>query len=79
MGTRSSLLNPSDACDSSRTPLSYSSRGLYSRKSSTSFTGSTKSSSGLSSSRGASCHTVDLFFLFSQQFEPKYIKKRQMY
>lgn len=52
MGPRSSLLNPSDDCDSSRTPLSYSSRGLYSRKSSTSFTGSTKSSSGLSSSRG---------------------------
>ncbi|XP_035008651.2 E3 ubiquitin-protein ligase MARCH7 [Hippoglossus stenolepis] len=51
-GIRSGLLNASDDGDSKRAKLSYSNRGLYSRTSSTSVTGSTYSSSGLSSGRG---------------------------
>lgn len=51
---RSALLNPSDDGDPNRSPLSYSSRGLYSRKPSTLLTGSSQSSNGLSSGRGTS-------------------------
>ncbi|XP_069029964.1 E3 ubiquitin-protein ligase MARCHF7 isoform X1 [Embiotoca jacksoni] len=51
-GLRSGLLNASDDADSKRAKLSYSNRGLYSRTPSTSFTGSTYSSNGLSSARG---------------------------
>ncbi|XP_060923723.1 E3 ubiquitin-protein ligase MARCH7 isoform X2 [Limanda limanda] len=53
-GIRSGLLNASDDGDSKRAKLSYSNRGLYSRTSSTSVTGSTYSTSGLSSGRGLS-------------------------
>ncbi|XP_062235481.1 E3 ubiquitin-protein ligase MARCH7 isoform X1 [Platichthys flesus] len=53
-GIRSGLLNASDDGDSKRAKLSYSNRGLYSRTSSPSVTGSTYSSSGLSSGRGLS-------------------------
>lgn len=49
---RSGLLNASDDGDSKRAKLSYSNRGLYSRTASTSLTGSTYSSNGLSSGRG---------------------------
>lgn len=54
VGMRSALLNPSDDGDPNRSPLSYSSRGLYSRKPSTLLTGSSQSSNGLSSGRGTS-------------------------
>lgn len=60
MGTRSSLLNPADDCDPSRTSLAYGSRGLYSRKSSTPFAAASKSSGGLSSSRGTSTWSASL-------------------
>ncbi|KAI3377506.1 hypothetical protein L3Q82_008682, partial [Scortum barcoo] len=52
LGMRSVLLNAADDGDSKRAKLSYSNRGLYSRTASTSATGSTYSSSGLSSGRG---------------------------
>uniref|UniRef100_UPI0037E7C1FC E3 ubiquitin-protein ligase MARCHF7 isoform X2 n=1 Tax=Semicossyphus pulcher TaxID=241346 RepID=UPI0037E7C1FC len=52
LGMRSVLLNASDDGDSKRAKLSYSNRGLYSRTPSTSATGSTYSSNGLSSGRG---------------------------
>ncbi|KAM7424367.1 hypothetical protein PAMA_000624 [Pampus argenteus] len=50
-GMRTSLLNATDD-DSKRAKLSYTNRGLYPRTASTSVTGSTYSSNGLSSSRG---------------------------
>ncbi|KAM3625496.1 uncharacterized protein V6R79_012898 [Siganus canaliculatus] len=53
LGMRSVLLNATDDGDSKRAKLSYNNRGLYSRTPSTSVTGSTYSSNGLSSSRGA--------------------------
>ncbi|KAF3832815.1 hypothetical protein F7725_026480 [Dissostichus mawsoni] len=52
LGMRSSLLNVTDDGDSKRAKLSYSNRGLYTRTPSTSVTGSTYSSTGLSSGRG---------------------------
>ncbi|TMS13030.1 hypothetical protein E3U43_018105 [Larimichthys crocea] len=52
LGMRSVLLNATDDGDSKRAKLSYSNRGLYSRTPSTSLTGSTYSSNGLSSGRG---------------------------
>ncbi|XP_070685348.1 E3 ubiquitin-protein ligase MARCHF7 [Pempheris klunzingeri] len=52
LGMRSVLLKASDDGDSKRAKLSYSNRGLYSRTPSTSVTGSTYSSNGLSSGRG---------------------------
>ncbi|XP_010784563.1 E3 ubiquitin-protein ligase MARCH7-like, partial [Notothenia coriiceps] len=51
LGMRSSLLNVTDDGDSKRAKLSYSNRGLYTRTPSTSVTGSTYSSTGLSSGR----------------------------
>ena len=51
-GMRSGLLSASDDGDSKRAKLSYSNRGLYSTTASTSVTGSTYSSNGLSRSRG---------------------------
>lgn len=54
MGMRSALFSPSDDGDANRSPLSYSSRGLYSRKPSTLLTGSSQSSNGQSSGRGTS-------------------------
>lgn len=51
---RSALLNSSDDGDPNRSSLSYSSRGLYSRRPSTLLTGSSQSSNGLSSGRGTS-------------------------
>ncbi|XP_041796731.1 E3 ubiquitin-protein ligase MARCH7 isoform X2 [Chelmon rostratus] len=53
LGMRSVLLNATDDGDSKRAKLSYSNRGLYSRTPSTSVSGSTYSSNGLSSGRGA--------------------------
>ncbi|XP_056240460.1 E3 ubiquitin-protein ligase MARCH7 [Seriola aureovittata] len=61
LGMRSGLLNASDDGDSKRAKLSYSNRGLYSRTPSTSVTGSTYSSSGLSSGRGISEKQNDTF------------------
>ncbi|XP_070826746.1 E3 ubiquitin-protein ligase MARCHF7 [Chaetodon trifascialis] len=52
LGMRSVLLNAADDGDSKRAKLSYSNRGLYSRTPSTSVSGSTYSSNGLSSGRG---------------------------
>ncbi|XP_073320171.1 E3 ubiquitin-protein ligase MARCHF7 isoform X2 [Pagrus major] len=52
LGMRSVLLNATDDGDTKRAKLSYSNRGLYSRTPSTSVTGSTYSSNGLSSGRG---------------------------
>ncbi|XP_051234579.1 E3 ubiquitin-protein ligase MARCH7 isoform X2 [Dicentrarchus labrax] len=52
LGMRSVLLNATDDGDSKRAKLSYSNRGLYSRTPSTSVTGSSYSSNGLSSGRG---------------------------
>ncbi|KAM8762045.1 E3 ubiquitin-protein ligase MARCHF7 isoform 2-T2 [Acanthopagrus schlegelii] len=52
LGMRSVLLNATDDGDSKRAKLSYSNRGLYSRTPSTSVTGSTYSTNGLSSGRG---------------------------
>ena len=52
LGMRSSLLNVTDDGDSKRAKLSYSNRDLYTRTPSTSVTGSTYSSTGLSSGRG---------------------------
>ena len=56
LGMRSVLLNATDDGDSKRAKLSYSNRGLYSRTPSTSVTGSTYSSNGLSSGRGTKYH-----------------------
>ncbi|XP_070759546.1 E3 ubiquitin-protein ligase MARCHF7 [Enoplosus armatus] len=53
LGMHSVLLNASDDGDSKRAKLSYTNRGLYSRTTSTSVTGSTYSSNGLSSGRGS--------------------------
>ncbi|XP_071344891.1 E3 ubiquitin-protein ligase MARCHF7 isoform X2 [Trachinotus anak] len=61
LGMRSGLLNASDDGDSKRAKLSYSNRGLYSRTASTSVTGSTYSSSGLSSGRGIGEKQNDTF------------------
>ncbi|XP_039995472.1 E3 ubiquitin-protein ligase MARCH7 [Xiphias gladius] len=52
LGMRSGLVNSSGDGDSKRAKLSYSNRGLYSTTASTSVTGSTYSSNGLSSGRG---------------------------
>ncbi|XP_008283042.1 E3 ubiquitin-protein ligase MARCHF7 [Stegastes partitus] len=60
LGMRSGLLNASDDGDSKRAKLSYSNRGLYSRMASTSVTGSTYSSNGLSSGRGTDEKRNDL-------------------
>ncbi|KAE8297460.1 E3 ubiquitin-protein ligase MARCH7 [Larimichthys crocea] len=61
LGMRSVLLNATDDGDSKRAKLSYSNRGLYSRTPSTSLTGSTYSSNGLSSGRGSSEKQNDTF------------------
>ncbi|KAM9366789.1 E3 ubiquitin-protein ligase MARCHF7 isoform 1-T2 [Symphorus nematophorus] len=61
LGMRSVLLNATDDGDSKRAKLSYSNRGLYSRTPSTSVTGSTYSSNGLSSGRGTAEKQNDTF------------------
>ena len=52
LGSHSGLLNATDDGDSKRVKLSYSTRGLYSRTPSTSVTGSSHPSHGLSAGRG---------------------------
>ncbi|XP_074470451.1 E3 ubiquitin-protein ligase MARCHF7 isoform X1 [Sebastes fasciatus] len=54
LGMRSGLLNVSDDADTKRAKLSYTNRGLYSRTASSSVTGSSYSSTGLSSGRSTS-------------------------
>lgn len=51
-GMRSGMLNAVDDGDSKRAKLSSTNRGIYSRMASSSVTGSTYSSNGLSSGRG---------------------------
>uniref|UniRef100_A0A8D0A4F0 RING-type E3 ubiquitin transferase n=1 Tax=Sander lucioperca TaxID=283035 RepID=A0A8D0A4F0_SANLU len=61
LGMHSGLLNASDDGDSKRAKLSYSNRGLYPRTTSTSVTGSTYSSTGLSSGRGTGQKQSDTY------------------
>ncbi|KAM9860501.1 E3 ubiquitin-protein ligase MARCHF7 [Aulostomus maculatus] len=61
LGMHSGLLNATDDGDTKRAKLTYSSRGLYSRTASTSVSGSSYSSNGLSSGRGTGEKPSDAF------------------